>query len=109
MIAHYGFQATLTARPGMGEALVDVLLTGLAEGGPAAGEHCVVYLVSRSAADPDVVHVMEGWTSEDDHHRVFAGEAAQAVVARLSGLLAGEPVYTDHVPVHGKAAFPAAV
>ncbi|MEV4296275.1 hypothetical protein [Microbispora rosea] len=52
-----------------------LLLTGLDEGSPAESEHCVVHLVSRSASDPDVVHVIEGWTSEEDHHRVFAGEA----------------------------------
>ena len=105
MIATYGFSATLTAAPGLGDRLVELLLTGLDEGSPGASEHCVVYLVSRSASDPDVVHVTEGWTSEEDHHRVFAGEAAQAIVARIGGLLAGEPVYTDHVPVGGKAAF----
>lgn len=105
MIATYGFNATLTARTGMGDRLVDLLLTGLDEGSPGASEHCVVYLVSRSASDPDVVHVTEGWTSEEDHHRVFAGEAAQLIVARIDGLLAGESAYTDYVPVRGKAAF----
>lgn len=105
MIATYGFNATLTAEPGSGDRLVDLLLTGLDEGNPGASEHCVVYLVSRSASDPDVVHVTEGWTSEEDHHRIFEGEAAQAIVAQIDGLLAGESVYTDYVPVRGKAAF----
>lgn len=105
MKATYGFNAVLTARPGMGDQLVDLLLTGLDEGSPGSGEHCVVYLVSRSASDPAVVHVTEGWTSEEDHHRAFAGEAAQAIVARTAGLLAEEPSYTDYVPVGGRAAF----
>ncbi|GAA3982311.1 antibiotic biosynthesis monooxygenase [Streptomyces sp. NBC_01352] len=105
MIATFGFNATLTARPGMGDRLVDLLLTGLNEGSPGADEHCVVYLVSRSASDPDVIHVTEGWTSEEDHHRIFAGEAAQAIVAQIGGLLARESEYTDYVPVCGKAAF----
>jgi quinol monooxygenase YgiN len=105
VIATYGFHATLTARPGLGDRLVELLLTGLDEGSPGASEHCVVYLVSRSASDPDVVHVTEGWTSEEDHHRIFAGEAAQAIVAQVDGLLAAESAYTDYVPVRGKAAF----
>ncbi|MEV7976499.1 antibiotic biosynthesis monooxygenase [Streptomyces sp. NPDC086519] len=105
MIATYGFNAVLTAAPGKADELVDLLLTGLDEGSPGASEHCVVYLVSRSASDPDVVHVTEGWTSEEDHHRVFAGDAAQAIVARIPPLLAKEPEYTDYVPVRGKAAF----
>ncbi|WP_327372238.1 putative quinol monooxygenase [Streptomyces sp. NBC_01217] len=105
MIANYGFNATLTAKPDMGDQLVDLLLTGLNEGSPGASEYCVVYLVSRSASDPDVVHVTEGWTSEEDHHRIFAGEAAQAIVAQIDALLAKESQYTDYVPVRGKAAF----
>ncbi|MEV7787781.1 antibiotic biosynthesis monooxygenase [Streptomyces sp. NPDC088106] len=105
MTATYGFNATLTARPGMGDRLVDLLLTGLDEGGPGAGEFCVVYLVSRSASDPDVVHVSEGWTTEEDHRRIFAGAAAQAIVAGIDGLLAKVPEYTDYVPVRGRAAF----
>ena len=105
MIATYGFHATLTARPGMGDRLVELLLTGLDEGGPAASEHCVVYLVSRSASAPDLVHITEGWTSEEDHHRVFAGAAAQAVVAGIDGLLAEEFQYSDFIPVHGRTAF----
>jgi quinol monooxygenase YgiN len=105
MIVNHGFNATLTAGPGMGDRLVGLLLTGLDEGSPGASEHCVVYLVSRSASDPDVVHITEGWTSEEDHHRVFAGEVAQAIVTQIGGLLAKEPEYTDFVPVRGKAAF----
>ncbi|MGW6236038.1 MULTISPECIES: putative quinol monooxygenase [unclassified Streptomyces] len=105
MIVNYGFNATLTARPAMGDQLVDLLLTGLNEGSPGASEHCLVYLVSRSASDPDIVHVTEGWTSEEDHHRVFADETAQAIVARIGPLLAKDSAYTDYVPVRGKAAF----
>jgi quinol monooxygenase YgiN len=103
MIATYGFSVTLTARPATADRLVDLLLSGLNEGSPGASEHCVVYLVSRSASDPDVVHVIEGWTSEEDHHRIFAGAAAQAIVAQIDPLLAKEPEYTDYVPLGGKA------
>jgi quinol monooxygenase YgiN len=93
----------MTAKAGMGDQLVKLLLSGLDEGNPASTEYCLVYLVSRSASNPDVVHITEGWTSEEDHHRIFAGEAAQAMVAQFVALLAGEPVYADYVPVSGKA------
>ena len=102
MNATYGFQSTMTALPGRGDELVRLVLSGLDEGNPATSDHCLVYLVSRSAADPDVVHLTEGWTTEEDHHRLFETEAAQALVARFAGLLAGEPVYTDYTPVDGK-------
>lgn len=98
----YGFQSTMTALPGRGDELVQLVLSGLDEGNPASSEHCLVYLVCRSAADPDVVHLTEGWTTEEDHHRLFAGDAAQALVARFPALLAGEPVATDYTPFGGK-------
>lgn len=102
MIADYGFSATLTAKPAMGDQLVNLLLTGLNEDSPGASEHCVVHLVFPSASSPDSVHVTEGWTSEEDHHRIFAGEPTQAIVAQIDGLPAKESEYTDYAPVHGK-------
>ncbi|RWZ51242.1 antibiotic biosynthesis monooxygenase [Labedella phragmitis] len=95
----------MTALPGRGDELVELLLSGLEPGNPGSTEYCVVYLVSRSTSDPDVAHIIEGWTSVEDHHRIFAGEAAQAIVARFQGLLVGEATYTDLTPVRGKAAF----
>jgi quinol monooxygenase YgiN len=54
---------------------------------------------------PDIVYVTEGWTSQQAHSTFFATEQAQAFVAKLQPLLAGESQYTDGVPVGGKAAF----
>jgi quinol monooxygenase YgiN len=105
MTVTYGFQATVRARPGMGDRLLELVMSGLDDGNPAASEHCLVYLVSRSASDPDVIHLTEGWTSEQDHQRLFAGPAAQALVARMAPVVAGESAYTDFVPVGGKAAW----
>lgn len=98
----YGFTSTMTAKPGRGDELIELLRLGLAEGNPATSEHCIVYLFSRSASDPDVAHIVEGWTTEADHHRIFAGQAAQAIVARFADILAREPEYTDLTPVGGK-------
>jgi quinol monooxygenase YgiN len=100
MTINHGFHATMTARPGQGGAVLELLL-----GAPSLAEDdCVVFLVGRSAGDPDVVHVTEGWTSADAHSRFFATAAAQELVAGLQPLLAGESQYTDEVPVGGKAA-----
>ncbi|SCF98059.1 hypothetical protein GA0115259_106242 [Streptomyces sp. MnatMP-M17] len=54
---------------------------------------------------------MSGWwgVGAGRHARVlrgvFAGEAVQAIVARIDPLPAKESEYTDHVPVRGKATF----
>ena len=100
MTISHGFHATITARPGKGGELVDFLLTSSS----AANEDCVVFLVGRSATDPDVVHVTEGWTTEEAHHRFLATDEAQDLVTHLAQLIAGEPEYVDEVPVGGKAA-----
>ncbi|MFC6084140.1 putative quinol monooxygenase [Sphaerisporangium aureirubrum] len=101
MSVGHGFHATMTARPGTGDELVELLL-----GAPSLPHpDCVVFLVGRSAADRDVVHVTEGWTSEEAHGAFFATEEAQALVAKVQALLTGESRYLDEVPVGGKAAF----
>ena len=91
----------MTARAGKGDELVKLLL----DAPSLPNGECVVFLVGRSASDPDTVHVTEGWTSQRAHSEFFATEPAQALVAKLQPLLAGEPRYTDEVPVGGKAAF----
>ncbi|HEX6341136.1 putative quinol monooxygenase [Umezawaea sp.] len=101
MTIGHGFHATMTARPGRGDDLVAFLLDAPSLPNP----DCVVFLVSRSASDPDTVHVTEGWTSPEAHAAFFATEQAVALVAKLQPLLAGESRYVDAVPVGGKAAF----
>jgi quinol monooxygenase YgiN len=101
MIAQHGFHATMTARAGRGDELVELLLAAPSLPHP----DCVVFLVGRSAGDPDVVHVTEGWTSEAAHTAFFATEPAQALVAALQPLLHGESQYSDEVPVGGRASF----
>lgn len=71
---------------------------------PRANDDCVVFLVGRSATDNDVVYVTEGWTSKEAHETFFAGEAANAVLAGIEPLLAGDTRYLDEVPVGGKFA-----
>jgi quinol monooxygenase YgiN len=100
MNATYGFRATMIARPGKGDELIDLLLSATTEGS-GASEHCVVFLVGRSASNHDVVHVTEGWTTQDAHAANFASEKAQAFVARIAPLLAEAPQYQDEVPVGG--------
>ncbi|WP_285102145.1 antibiotic biosynthesis monooxygenase [Promicromonospora sp. MEB111] len=99
MTVRHGFQATMTAQPGKGDALVEMLLHAPS----LSRDDCPVFLISRSAGNADVVHVTEGWTSEEAHAAFFASAEAQALVAELQQLLAGESEYTDQVPVGGKA------
>jgi quinol monooxygenase YgiN len=101
MTVGHGFHATMTTQPGRGDEVVALLLTAPSLTHP----DCIVFLVGRSAANPDLVHVTEGWTSPEAHSAFFATEPAQALVATLQPLIAGESQYTDEVPVGGKATF----
>lgn len=96
---NHGFHATTTAHPGQGQALVDLLLNAQSLDNP----DCLVFLVGRSASNSDVIFVTEGWVSQEAHGRFFAGPVAQAYIAQLAPLVAGESVYVDEVPVGGKA------
>lgn len=99
MSIQHGFHATMTAVPGKGDALVELLLDA-----PSLGNaDCLVFLVGRSATNPDLVFVTEGWSSQEAHGRFFASDVAQAYVARFGPLVAGESAYVDEVPVGGKA------
>ena len=91
MKATYGFHATMTARAGKGDELVETLLSAVEDDGPAANPNCVFFLVTRSAADRDVVHVTEGWTSKQE-----------MFTAKLAALIGGEAKYSDDVPVGGR-------
>ena len=102
MKATYGFRATMTALPGRGDELAGLLLSAASGTGPATHEHCVVYLVGRSASHQDVVHVTEGWTTKEAHAANFASPRAQAFLAELALLVTGEAQYQDEVPVGGK-------
>ena len=99
MSIQHGFHATITAAPGKGDALVKLLLAA-----PSLGnDDCLVFLVGRSAQNPDMVFVTEGWSSREAHGRFFGSDAAKAYVAELTPLVAGESIYVDEVPVGGKA------
>ena len=100
MAINHGFHATMTAQPGRGAELVDFLLNAPS----VSNDDCAVFLVGRSAADRDIVHVTEGWTTAEAHRRFFATTEAQELVAKLQTLIAGETRYTDEVPIGGKAA-----
>jgi quinol monooxygenase YgiN len=101
MTVNYGFQATMTAHPGKAEELVELLLSGPSTG-PSSHPGCLVFLVSRSQSDPDVVHLVEGWANVEVHERVFNDPTSQAFIARSAELVA-DAQYADFVPLGGKA------
>jgi quinol monooxygenase YgiN len=97
MKATHGFHATMTARPGKADELIGLLLSGA-----PTNEDCVLYLVGRSATNPNLVYVTEGWTTKEAHAENFAREQSQALVAKIAPLVTDGAQYQDEVPVGGK-------
>lgn len=99
MPIRHGFHAAIPAQPGRGDALVALLLSAPS----LTSDDCLVFLVGRSASNPDLVFVTEGWVSQEAHARFFNSEVAKAYTARFAPLVAGEAQYADEVPLGGKA------
>ena len=70
--AMYGLIGKMTAKPGQRDALIAVLLEGVA-GMPG----CLSYVVAKDPADADAIWITEAWDSQASHARL-------AVAARRS-------------------------
>jgi quinol monooxygenase YgiN len=100
MSAYYGTHVRFTAQRGRGDDLAEILLEAAA--GAEADEDCLLYVVSRAPAEPDVVYVTEAWTSHQAHDRSLKDEGVRALIARAMPLMAGPPDATTLSPAGGK-------
>jgi quinol monooxygenase YgiN len=87
MTPYYGMHSHFIAQSGQGTALTDILLT--AAEGLRANESCLLYLVSRSPDDPDVLWVTEVWTSKVAHDESLQDEDVRAAIQHARPLIAG--------------------
>ena len=97
MTVTYGLHVTLHARPGRGDEVVSLLLD-------LDYDDCPVLVVSRGIDDPDLIYVIEGWTSKEAQARSNGTEQTRAFLAKVHPLLAREDL-TVAVPVGGRAKF----
>lgn len=96
----YGMHVEFTAQPGRGDEL-EALLLEAAEG-TAAVEDCLLYVVSRSIEQADVVTVTEGWRSEAAHGKSLKDPEVRALIERAMPLMAAPPKASRLRPVGGK-------
>ncbi len=97
----YGLIGKMTAVPGQRDALVAILLDGVA-GMPG----CLSYVVATDPADPNAIWVTEVWDGEASHKASLALPAVRQAIARGRPLIAGFGEHTVTTPVggHGLAA-----
>ena len=97
----YGRFGSFEALPGKGQLLASMLL----EAADVLGENpdCELYLVSRSAEQPDTVWVYEAWTSKDAHAGSLQDVRVTELIGRARPLIAGMSDATEFIPVGGKS------
>jgi quinol monooxygenase YgiN len=96
----FGLHGSFLAHAGRGDELTALLLE--AADALGADESCRLYLVHRSADDPDTVWVTEAWTSREAHAASLDDEATRAMIVRAMPMIAGVPGSTELRTVGGK-------
>ena len=90
----------LTAKPGQRQRVVEVLLESgrLFDDNPA----CLLYVVSESTDDPNLVWVIDLWTSEQAHAEALKAPELRPFVEKAMPLLEGMPEQMEVRAVGGK-------
>lgn len=96
----FGLFGTFVAVAGQREALVAKLLNvaELMESVPT----CVLYVVSTSSTEPDVVSVTEIWKDETAHGASLSIPGVRDLIQSTMPLVASVPESTRFTPVGGK-------
>jgi quinol monooxygenase YgiN len=96
----YALINRLTAKPGQRDRVVEIVL----ESGRLFddNEACLLYLVSESQDDPNLIWVVDLWTSEEAHSEALKAPELRPYVEQAMPLLEGMPEQIEVRPVGGK-------
>ena len=97
----YGLIGKMTAVPGQRDALIAVLLEGVA-GMPG----CLSYVVARDPMDADALWITEVWDSKTSHEGSLTLPSVREAIAQGRPMIAGfgpERFETEPVGGHGLA------
>jgi quinol monooxygenase YgiN len=96
--AMYGLIGKMVAAPGQRDAVIAILLEGI-----AAMPGCLSYVVATDPGNADAVWITEVWDNEASHAASLKLPAVQAAIAKAKPLIAGfgERFVTAPVGGHG--------
>lgn len=94
----YGLIGKMVAAPGKREALIEILVEGVA-GMPG----CLSYIVARDTEDEDALWITEVWDSQASHEASLSLPTVQEAIGKGRPLIAGfgERFVTEPVGGHG--------
>lgn len=92
----YGLIGKVRAIPGERDALVAILLEGV-----AAMPGCLSYVVAQDPSDPDAVWITEVWDSQESHKASLSLPSVKEAITRGRPLIAGFDQHTETVPLGG--------
>jgi len=94
----YGLIGKMTAVSGQRDALIGILLDGVA-GMPG----CLSYVVARDPGDTNAIWITEVWDSEQSHRASLSLPSVQRAIARGKPLIGGfgDRVITEPIGGHG--------
>jgi quinol monooxygenase YgiN len=87
MDPYFGQHTRFAAQPGQADALEEILLA--AAQGLRANDDCLLYVVSRSPDEPDVLWVTEAWISKEAHDASLQDEEVRTAIQRALPMIAG--------------------
>ncbi len=89
MANKYGLYGKLQAQAGKGKELGEILLKAPKLMENAKG--CVLYIVSKTADNPDGIYVVEVWDSKDDHDNSLKLPGVRELISQAMPIIAGKP------------------
>ena len=92
----YGLIGKMKAISGQRDALVSILLDGVAE-----MPGCLSYVVANDPSDPDAIWVTEVWDSPESHKSSLSVPSVKAAIARGKPLIASFDQFIETTPVGG--------
>lgn len=100
MTNYYALLNKLTAKPGQRDRVVEILL----ESGRLFDDNqaCILYLVSESTDDPNLIWISDLWTSQEEHSAALQAPELRPYIDQAMPLLEGMPEQIEVRPVGGK-------
>lgn len=92
----HGLIGKMNAHPGQRDALIAVLLEGIAD-----MPGCRSYVVAKDPKDPNAIWITEVWDSEQSHRGSLSLPSVQQAIARGKPMIASFGDFTATEPVGG--------